>query len=197
MDKNNSIKTSNNKNMKMICNRETLLNEGLLGLLKLKYMKKRSTNGKKKSFFEKQILNSIFNITKYPNKRIKEDLSLIINSDVKSVSIWFQNRRNILELTKKQVCKINTEENKRSYFKTRPRMSYKRTMTSSETTESAASRGQNTFNNVPDQNGGHKDSAKIINQNIDTNVFFRIISSHFTTDQKIIYGKLLRRNGNI
>ncbi|KAL6121786.1 hypothetical protein NUSPORA_01235 [Nucleospora cyclopteri] len=72
-------------------NPETVLT-GMLGLLKLK---RRGTKiHQRKNFFQTKALQEMYLVTQYPDKRIKDYLSLLLNMELKVINIWFQNKRN-------------------------------------------------------------------------------------------------------
>ncbi|KRH94838.1 Homeobox protein HD-11 [Pseudoloma neurophilia] len=41
----------------------------------------------------KLLLNIIFNLTQYPSRKQKSNLSIILGKNVRSINIWFQNAR--------------------------------------------------------------------------------------------------------
>lgn len=71
-----------------------LVSDGVVGLIK--FMNQTKNLVKKKTHFQRAVLEAIYEITQYPNKSTKENLSLILNLDCKVINIWFQNRRNFM-----------------------------------------------------------------------------------------------------
>lgn len=81
--------------------------EAALGMLKLNRYKRYDTRyGRqiRKTRLQTNVLNSVFEITKFPSTATIVDLALLINIHPKSIQKWFQNTR---QTSKK---KVRTEE---------------------------------------------------------------------------------------
>ncbi|ORD96173.1 HD8 [Hepatospora eriocheir] len=87
----NKRKIETKSKSEAICRKEI---EAIIGLLKLKNSGMEFKEYKlKKSSLQTQVLESVYKITSFPNKKMKEDLELVLKMPSKAIQIWFQNAR--------------------------------------------------------------------------------------------------------
>ena len=71
--------------------------QAILGLLKMKTYKQSESvkhARSQKNGFQRNVLNDIFKITRFPSKQTRDDLALLLNHTSRGIQIWFQNQRN-------------------------------------------------------------------------------------------------------
>ncbi len=79
--------------------------QAILGLLKIKNNKTNEDNKNfriQKNEFQRNVLNEVFKLTKFPSKQTRDDLALLLNHTNRGIQIWFQNKRN------SKYCKHNS-----------------------------------------------------------------------------------------
>ena len=70
------------------------VSDSILGFIKFRNENKKQQS--KKTFLQKKILETIYVMTQYPSRSIKEALTILLNLDLKVINIWFQNKRNMM-----------------------------------------------------------------------------------------------------
>lgn len=81
----------------------SLVNDALEGFLTLVQRPVQYVYNKRKSEQELNLLKSVFDITKYPTKFIKNQICILSHANYKTVNVWFQNKRNCSMLQNDEV----------------------------------------------------------------------------------------------
>ena len=71
--------------------------QAILGLLKMKggeTMGSSKHSRSQKNGFQRNVLNEVFKITRFPSKQTRDDLALLLSHTSRGIQIWFQNQRN-------------------------------------------------------------------------------------------------------
>lgn len=69
--------------------------DAIVGLLKIKYETNTFyfADKIKKTMFQRVVLSKIYNLSNFPSTETRDELAIIIGLPMRSVQIWFQNRR--------------------------------------------------------------------------------------------------------
>lgn len=77
------------------CKNKNMVADSIVGMLKLKYDHNYSNISDKtrKTELQTNVLTKIFLISNFPSSETREEIAILLGLSLRSVQIWFQNRR--------------------------------------------------------------------------------------------------------